>query len=210
MQLRKPFVVLIMAASLLVACGKEQAAPRRAEPPKGAADFKAREIRAVNPSDRPEAQAKATEESARVIAMLNGLYSAGFIDRAKWSGGSHPDLPGFFTAEARPQVAYNLGALALADLAPQIKAVLPSRQDARISFFVEDDLSTPVAVVSTSFEATATPARGKDPISVVDNGTFWLVKEADAYKIYAFSTELKADSQTRRGAFGAPPQGAPA
>lgn len=193
----------------LAAC-RSQAPRDSAESPTyvSRADFKPGQIRPVHLSDRPESQARADEEAAEVIALVNGFYSTAFLDRKKWSGGTHPGLADFFTAEAKPHIGPNLGALALADLAPRLAGLTPTKQEAhRISFFLEDDLSVPLGVVSTIFEARAAPARGKTPVAVVHTATVWVVKEGDAFRIYSYTAELKADSQTRSAAFGEPPGG---
>lgn len=195
--------VLIVA---LPAC-KTESPPAREEGPKSVsrAAFKPGEVRAINPSDRPEAQGKASEEVPKVLSLLNEFYSTAFLDPKKWSGGTHAGLAELFTQEARPHLGPNLGALALADLAPGIEGLIPGRQDIpRMSFFVDDDLSTPFAVVTTVFEAKATPSSGKTPIAVVHHANFSVTREGDNYKIYAYSAELRADSQTKSTAFGDP------
>lgn len=188
------------------ACGRDEPSGRREPTPFASrADFKAGEIRTINPAERPEAQQKASEEAPGVIALLNGFYSTAFLDRSKWTGGSHSELAGFFTPDARTHIAPSLGALALADLAPQLRGLNPSKQEAsRISFYVEDDLSIPIGVATAVFEAKATPVRGRAPVAILHNANFWVVKEAGSYKIYAYSVELKADSQTRSAASGTP------
>lgn len=207
-QVQKAFVLtLLIVIAAASACGKEEPRrPQRSLPAR--ADFKAGEVRAINPSERPEAQQKAAEEAPKVLALLNDFYSTAFLDSKKWSGGTHSELANLFTAEARPHIGAHLGALALADLAPQVKGLDPAEQNApRITFFVEDDLSVPVGVVNATFQAKATPVRGKTPLAVSHTASFWVVKEGEAYRIYAYSTELKADSQAKSAAFGVPPRG---
>lgn len=209
-QVRKTRLWWVLLTLILVSSACRKDAPRP-EPGPGhvsRANFKAGEIRAINPSDRPEAQGKAAEEAPKVIKLLNDFYSTAFLDRRQWSGGTHARLAEFLTDEARPHLAPNLGGLALADLAQRVTGLRPTKQEApRISFLVEDDLSVPIGVVNATFEARATPVKGKAPIAVVHNASFWVVKEADAYKIYAYQAELRADSQARSAAFGVPPEG---
>ena len=205
---------MVLALLLVVAaagCGKKQPAkprPKASAPPAAKADFKALDIRAVNQSGKPEAGQKANEESAKVISLLNEFYGTAFIDKNAWEGGKHSKLAGLFTAEAQPALGANLGGLALGDLAPKIKSVQPKKQDAaKITFLVEDDLSTPAGVVTVLFEATGKTVKSSDgPVAIVHNASLYLMREGDAYKIYAYNAELKADTQTKTAAFGSPLQ----
>lgn len=205
-------IALVAVAALAGGAGCRKDAPSRpkttAPPPPAAAkaDFKAVEVKGINPSDNPEAGRRADEESGKVIALLNEYYGAAFIDRNSWASGKHPRLAGLFTAEAQPALEANLGALALADLAPRLSKVTPSKQEAaKISFFIEDDLTAPAGAVSAVFEASAAAGRKSDgPVALVHTASFWLVREGDAYKIYAYNAELKADTQTKSAAFGTP------
>jgi len=151
-------------------------------------------------------QQKADAEAPKIAELLNGYYSVAFLDKSKWSGGSHPKLAAFFTNDAQTQVTPNLGGLALADLAPKLQTVVPSEQKAiKLTFFVEDDQSAPVGVVTTSFQAKGTAtAKDTEKVVIAHHATFWLIKEGESYKIYAYSAELKADSQEKSVAFAVP------
>ncbi|MGI8425993.1 MAG: hypothetical protein ACR2M4_05215 [Actinomycetota bacterium] len=210
---RTPKILLIATLVLVLlsagACSKGKSTKPKSKaprPPSTKADFQIAEIKGVSGSDRPEAQQKAEAEAPKISALLNDYYSAAFLDKAKWSGGSHPKLATLFTQDAQSQITPNLGGLALSDVAPKLGKVVPSEQKAiKLTFFVEDDQSTPVGVVTTSFQAKGSPvAKDAEPVAIAHRATFWLVKEGDLYKIYAYSAELKADSQDKTVAFGAP------
>jgi hypothetical protein len=199
----------VIAAALLVLAGVgafflfqgPETVKRVLPPPPPKADFKAVEVRAVDVHDREEANQKANEQTQHVITLLNNFYQAGFLTPEP------PEkLAGFFTAESQPSVATNLGALALAELAPRFERVDPTRQEAsRISFEISDDLSAPNAVVSVAFEAdgkTKNPQEG--PVKIVHSTVLWLTLEGDSYKIWAYATELKADTQVQAASFGVP------
>lgn len=198
--------VLLVSALLATGLGCGRQTPRtqsRQESFTSRANFVPGDVRAFSAPDGPQGQQRATEEAPKVLSLLNSFYTAAFLDPKKWSGGTHPELPEFFSAESRPSIAPNLGALALAELAPRLRGLNSTKQDApRISLLVDHDLSSPVGVVTAVFEAKATPARGKTPVSIVHNATFWLWNEGDAYRIYAYTTELRADSQVKSAAFG--------
>jgi hypothetical protein len=201
----------VIAAALLALAGvgafmifRPEAVRRVLPPPPPKADFKAVEVRAVDVHDREEANQKANEQTQHVITLLNNFYQAGFLT---------PEPPeklvGFFTAESQPSVATNLGALALAELAERFERVDPTRQEAsKISFEIGDDLSALNAVVSVAFEAdgkTKDPQEG--PVKIAHSAVLWLTVEGDSYKIWAYATELKADTQAQAAIFGVP-QGA--
>ncbi|MGH2771785.1 MAG: hypothetical protein ACRDIU_01405 [Actinomycetota bacterium] len=213
--LRGPLTIsaVLLALIAVAGCGKKDGGrPRPKASPAQAvkADFKALDIRAVNQSGKPEAGQKANEESAKVISLLNEFYGTAFIDKNAWEGGKHSKLTGLFTAEAQPALGANLGGLALGDLTPKIKSVRPRKQDAtKITFLIEDDLTVPAGVVTVLFEATGKTVESSDgPVAILHNASFYLVPEGGGYKIYAYNAELKADTQTKTAAFGAPLQSA--
>lgn len=165
------------------------------------------ELKAVSATDAPEANQRASEELPKVMSTLNSFYTIAFVDPKKWNGGTHPALTGLLTAEAQPSLSANLGGMALGDIAPKVKSFKVDKQHAtKISFFIENDLTAPVVVATVAFEGVATTKAGaKGPVRVSHNGTFWLLREADVYKISAYSGELKADTvppRTKRSAFG--------
>jgi hypothetical protein len=165
----------------------------------------------VDASDRPEANQRATQEAARVVAFLNDYYTICFLDPSRWHGGTHPDLAGLFSPEARAAATRDLQALALADLAPKLKRVEATRQEAsRVSVLMEQNLDASLAIVSAAFEGTGQPvAAGEGPVKIEHTATFLLTKEANAFKISAYDVTLKADTTARAAAFGKPAQAWP-
>ena len=196
------FAVVLVIAPVLGACDGDRASRERAkEPPPATANFQVIETRGIDAQDRPEAQAAASAASAGVTATVNAYYNAAFIEKGKWGQGLHPDLASFFTADVQAQVAPQLAALALADIAPAITRVDPTKQEVPIlTFQIEPDMTAPLAVATVLFEATATAVEKKNsPVKIAHTATFWFVKEGDVYKITGFKTHLVADSETRTG-----------
>lgn len=191
---------LLLLATLMLSCdGDEQRAARKKEDTVPKVAFKVGEIRGIDAQDRPEAGARAQEEAARVVTLLNSYYAVAFVDPQKWQGGAHPELAALFTPEVHGQLGPQLGALALGDLAPKISKLKPSKQEApKLTFLIEADLSAPHAVVTTIFEATATAKqKAESPVKVVHTATLYLIREGDAYKIIGFKTNLVADTGTK-------------
>jgi hypothetical protein len=166
------------------------------------------QVRAVDALDRPQASQRAAQEAAGVVAFLNDYYSIGFLDPSRWHGGTHPDLAGLFIPDAKAAAARDLQALALADLAPKLKRVEATKQQAsRVSVLIEPDLDPSVAIVSAAFEGTGQPvASGEGPVKIVHTATFLLTKQAGAFRISAYDVTLKADTTARTAAFGTPIQ----
>jgi hypothetical protein len=200
--------IVAVMAMMLAGCktsgrpGTPKSGGKTQPPQAGEADFKV-EARAVDPKDRPDAGQKATDAGTKVAKLLNDYYTIAFLDPDKWEKGTHPDLKSLFTTDAQGQVGANLGGLALADIAPQLESVTGTKQEAKVSFSVDDDGSLPVGVATVTFEATGTPSKGKDgPVSISHNATFWLALDGDSYKISAYTTELKADTATTSASGG--------
>lgn len=168
-------------------------------PPPAQAAFAASDVRSVDTQDRPAANDRVVQELPGILGVLNDYYNVAFLDPGRWGAGAHPDLPALFTAEAAASVGQNLGALALADLAPKVRRVDPTRQEAfRVSVQIEDDLSPPLAVLSVAFEATGSTVEASDgPLQIVHNATYWLAREGDAYRIAAYTVELRADTAAK-------------
>ncbi|MBW3588589.1 MAG: hypothetical protein KY429_04140 [Actinobacteria bacterium] len=196
----------VLMAAVLAAC--DGPSRQREEEPPPTAKFQVLETRGIDAQDRPEAQAAASGAVPGVTATVNAYYNAAFIEKGKWGQGTHPDLASLFTADIQPQVAPQLGALALADIAPAITKVNPTKQEVPIlTFLIEPDMTTPLAVATVLFEATATAVEKENsPVKIAHTATFWLVKEGDAYKIAGFKTHLVADSEVRTG-WLPPPEG---
>lgn len=185
---------------------------RKPEPPPNAA-FTAADVRAADAGDRPEASQKAADTGSRVITAMNDMYTAAFLRPDSWPGkeGKTPpadNVAQYFAQDARAAAVRDIGALALAELGPKFKRVEPSKQELpRVSFLVEEDLSLPFAIVTVAFEAKGeTKEKADGPVLIVHNASYLLALEADAYRILAYSVELKADTETKTAAFGVVPQ----
>jgi hypothetical protein len=198
-------VILAVTAVLMSACRAEL--PRVGKgPAPDRADFKILDTRAVDVLDRPEAGQRAAEAGPLVQKLLNDFYTGAFIDPDQWGDGTHESIKGLFTGPAQGQLIPNLGGLALADLAPRISTVNPTKQEAaKLTFMAEEDLSLPIGVVNVVFEADAEAKEREDnPVKIVHHAIFWLIREGDTYKISAFQAALKADTVTRGAAWGGP------
>lgn len=205
---RKLVLTVVAALTLAPACTKgkprKPSAKPTASPATTQASFRAGQVRAVDAGDRQEANGAAADAAAKVIDVVNSYYTIAFLDPNRWSRGAHPDLASLFTAETQAGVGPNLQGLALAELAPKVSQVEPMKQEASlIKVVIEQDLSAPVAVVTTVFEGMAkTENRSEGPVKIVHTAALWLIRQGDSYKIHAFGAELKANSTGQAGALG--------
>lgn len=166
------------------------------EPTPAAADFELGELVTVDPLDSPEAVEKVEGEGPKVIDLLNRLYDITFVDPERWDGGEHTEMLDLFTPQARERVPEDLESLALGDLAPGLERVDPHRQDAvKVTFFVGDNLTTPIGLATVFFEATGTPADDDlEPVEIGHAANYWLTFD-NGYKISAYSAALVVDGE---------------
>lgn len=227
MSLRRLATILIIlalvATGVFVALTLSKEKPREISP--ATPNFRTVEVRPVDPKDRPESAQRANDQAGKVVKLLNDYYLVAMLRPARWTPNPKATPPrqpelllaGFFTAEAQPAVAGNIGALALGDLGKLLERVDPTRQEAtKVSVEFEDDGTAPFAVVSVTFEAKAKTKKrekaGRADVNISHQATFWLIDEGGTYKIFAYTAELKADEVTKSAAFGidaAPAAGGP-
>jgi hypothetical protein len=195
------FALLTAVALVAGACGPDDepgpGQPRGEEEPQEeqgppAANFAVGEVRVIDSQDRPEAGGNAGPKVDKVKELVNNYYNAAFVDPGKWGDGGHPELANLFTEEAKPQVGPRIGILALGEASKSLKRVEPQKQQIdRLTLYFDGDPNAPLGVVSTSFEATATPAaEGAEPVKVIHTGTFWLQPEGDGFRISAFNADI--------------------
>lgn len=184
---------LLAAVLVLGACDKAaEVLPGKQKAEVQQAGFKVGSVRVVDPRDRPDSGQKVEDQIPKVTELMNSFYNAAFLDPGKWQGGSHPDLAPLFTAEAQPGVNDNLNNLAISDLADKIESIEAQNQSMdQITFFVDEDGSLPIGLVSVTFEALGKPFEGKN-VGIRHQANYWLQPDGDSYKISAFATALTA------------------
>lgn len=200
----RTFIGALALTAVLIACSHPPVKPK-ANPASIAlkADLKVAEFKVVDARDRPEAVKAAEAARTAVLAALNGYLEAAFIQPKKWTAAdNNAALAGQFTAEAQPNLGPNLSALGLAELAPEVGSAKIIQQDAtKVSEFVDDDLSVPLALVTLTFKEKAERKSG-GKIDISQTGTFWLQLENGAYKISSYEVESKADTVSKKAAWG--------
>ncbi|MEX2588183.1 MAG: hypothetical protein WD602_09370 [Actinomycetota bacterium] len=196
---------LALAAALVIfvpACGDDSETGSRgsdagdADPGEVSSDFKLLEIVAADPLDSPEGVEKVQGEGPKVVALLNRLYDIAFLDPELWEEGEHSQMLELFTDQGREQVSQDLESLALGELASQFERITPDKQEVtKVTFFVGDNLTTPIGLASVVFTATGTPADDElEPLTIAQTANYWVTFD-DGYKISAYSAVLGIDEQ---------------
>lgn len=199
-----PTLLAHLAALLLLlpACGIDSepgGGGGGGEPEEVSADFELVELVTVDPLESPEGVEKVEGEGPKVIALLNRLYDIAFLDPQLWEEGEHPEMAELFTEKGQTRLVSNqdLDALALEDLAPQLERVVPTKQEVtKLTFFVGDNLTTPIGLATVVFEATGTPADDDlEPVTIAHSAQYWVTYD-DGYKISAFYAVLGVDARS--------------
>src|SRR2546423_11569496 len=133
--------------------------PTATKPSEFRADFHAEGVAAVDAQDRATSNNVANDAAKKVIDLVNAYYNSAYLEPGRWLGGSHPDLAGMFTDDAKPSVGPNLQVLALGSVAPLLSRVVPNVQRAAtIRVLIEPNQSASFAAVYTHFDGTGQPA----------------------------------------------------
>lgn len=216
---------LVLVGTILVAlpaCSKGKGKPAVASPrasagasaspsPRGEAQaqFVLVGVRPVDAQDRPEANAAANDVAAKVIGIVNTYYNVAFIQPSHWVSGTHPDLPGLFTADAATSVGPNLQALALGAQAAPLARVEPTVQSAGIvSVLIEPNLAPSYATVSTHFEGTGVPgAPGGTTVHLTVDAQF-ILDVAGGLKISGYDVTTSINGTPKTAGYHLPAGGA--
>ncbi len=165
-------------------------------PPTPRAQFTSGEIRVLDADGQPEGVAAGNNIANEILSFLNGYYDTAFLDPKHFRAGAR-DLLTMFDPASQPNVAPNIEALALGDLATKIARVRPTAQRAeKLSLFLENDRTVSGAVVTAVFGGLGTRTQKGAPLVKIEHRvTFWLARGPEGFKITTFEAQLKADSQ---------------
>lgn len=215
-------VVVVAAVALLTlpACSKKKAAakptptritpaaspspspsPSPSQTPEAQANFIAQGVQPVDSEDRASAAPTANDVARKVIGIVNSYYNVAFIQSARWAGGSHPDLPGLFSDDARASVAPNLQVLALGSVAPQLRRVDPNLQNAGVvKVLIEHNGSASMAAVSTLFDGTGHRTGAGAPVVHIVHKAQFLI-DTVAGKIVGYDMTNAVDSVAKSASY---------
>jgi len=135
----------------------------------------------------------ATKEETRAVkAVLERLYTVGFVDPREWAGG-FPALGELFSGDAAARAPKDLEDLTLGSSAPKIEFVEPRPGDLTLSFLVDAESQAISAIAETEFNAHGRLKQG-GRLTIVHTGRFWLEPVGDAWTIVGYEVDGSIDS----------------
>jgi hypothetical protein len=172
-----------------------------ASPANPLADFHAEGVAAVDSQDRPSSNNVANDAAKKVIDLIDAYYNSAYLEPGRWAGGSHPDLVGMFSDDAKPSVAANLQVLALGSVAPLLTKVVPNVQRAAmVRVLIEPNQTASYAAVYTHFDGTGQPkASGAQPVHIIHD--FQILMDVGAGKIVGYEATTSEDSVAKSASY---------
>ncbi|HWD71524.1 MAG TPA: hypothetical protein VG779_03270 [Actinomycetota bacterium] len=208
-------VLMAMAALSLAGCSKSHQKPAAQPTPTASAsptpspsrpadvhaDFHAEGVAAVDAQNRATSNNVANDAAKKVLDLIDAYYNSAFLEPGRWAGGSHPDLAGMFTDDAKSSVGPNLQVLALGSVAPLLTRVVPNQERAAtIRVLIEPNQSASFAAVYTHFDGTGQPAApGAQPVHIIHD--FQILMDVGAGKIVGYEASTSEDSMTKSASY---------
>ena len=122
--------------------------------------------------------------AAGVRATVDALYTAGFVDPAKWQGGRFPHVLAAFVGPAAARARGDLEDLTLGSTSGLVRAVEPEPGGLAIRFLLDD--GRPLAAVArTTFTATAA-LRDGGTLRIVHRGRYLLRPQGARWTIVGY------------------------
>ncbi len=136
----------------------------------------------------PAEEADLRRVAEAVRETLDRMYVAGFVDPARWQGGTFPEVLEAFADGARQQAQRDLPLLSLGPDATAIEAIRPKVGRLHMRFLLDVDGEPAAAIATTSFSGGGTLHDG-GPVAVRHDGTYYLRPEEGRWLIVAYDVE---------------------
>jgi hypothetical protein len=133
-------------------------------------------------------EADLSDAAERIRETLDAMYVVGFVDPAKWRGGTFPDIYDAFTEEAEAKVRADLPNLTVGDDASRIDTVDPVSGRLSVRFLVDEELNLVAATAHAIFAANAVATDGGN-VAIQHDGTYYMEPEGDLWLINAYEVE---------------------
>lgn len=158
--------------------------------------FDVRSVTGVGVSGKVE-EMQLRRPAGGIRSTLDALYTAGFVDPAKWEGGRFPQALATFAGPAAARARRDIDDLTLGSTAGLVLSVRPEPGHVAIRFLLDDDRPL-AAVARTSFAATATLREG-GMLGIVHRGRYLLRRDGDRWAIvgYDVSGRLRSEGPAR-------------
>lgn len=158
----------------------------------GSVDFSFRLTKAVGVPTAPEVGARDVTDEATLVAgyvapVLDGLYTAAFLDRDAWSSGTYDAAWSAFEPEALAQAQADVAVLtAGADAATAFASIEPVDGTLRVKVLFDTEGIPTLVVASVNFEALASGAEGGADTAIVSTGRYFLRSIDGEWRIVAY------------------------
>jgi hypothetical protein len=208
-------VLMAMVALALAGCSKSHRKPAAQPTPTASAsptpspsrpadvhaDFHAEGVAAVDAQNRATSNNVANDAAKKVLDLIDAYYNSAFLEPGRWAGGSHPDLAGMFSDDAKASVGPNLQVLALGSVAPLLTRVVPNQERAAtVRVLIEPNQSASFAAVYTHFDGTGQPAApGAQPVHIIHD--FQILMDVGAGKVVGYEATTSEDSVTKSASY---------
>jgi hypothetical protein len=151
--------------------------------PDPAEDFSFQLVRVKGESIEGNVEPEELEDDAEAVReTLDALYVAGYIDPAKWEGGTFPEALEQFSPSVRKQARREIDQFTLGADFARVENVRPVNARLDVSFLTDAE-GTPVgAVAETVFAANARSTQGGH-VSMQHDGTYYLLSQEDRWLI---------------------------
>ncbi len=142
------------------------------EPPVPEFQFELGQVTTVPLDDKPS-DPVIDEAAAEVEALLDDLYTLGFIDPARWENGRFSGLASLFSGPAARQARRDREDLTLGSAAPQVERVEPGKGRLTLDLLVDEQQTPVAAIAETRFRATGLTVSG-ERLNILHGGQFHL------------------------------------
>lgn len=155
-------------------------------------DFSFRITKAVGVPTAPDVAARDLTDDAALVAdyvapVLDGLYTAAFLDRDAWGSGTYDDVWTAFDGEALTQAQSDVAVLtAGTDAATAFAAIEPVDGTLKVKVLFDVEGIPALVVASVRFEATAAPVEGGADTGIESTGRFFLRSIDGEWRIVAY------------------------
>lgn len=185
-----PFLVAIAGVGYVLYLRDGDGGPGGREIPEFT--FEVNNVRQI-PVDRRARGEDVDRETEVVHALLDTLYTNGFVDPRLWEEGTFPGVRDLFAGRAARRAARDLGDLTLGGISKRLELVNPREGKLNISFLVDERRDLYAAVADTRFRARSLLPRG-DRLQILHVGTWFLRPIDGAWRIVGYEVEGAQDS----------------
>jgi hypothetical protein len=124
-------------------------------------------------------------EAEAVRETMDALYVAGYVDPAKWEGGTFPEALEQFDDSARRQAEKDLDQFTLGQDVQGIESVRPVNGRLEVKFLADSD-QNPIGAVATALFAANATLKGGGPAAIQHDATYYLTPEDDRWLIIGY------------------------